>query len=377
MKKLLLSFFSIILLFSLLTTMLVSCNEPAPEPAPEQPKEPQVINIPDVKVDLKAPENRVEVSESEPSEVTDASGKKLSGEEWILNSKFSKEYIQRLGEGEYTFTYKSETQTGTIKLIITDSERPNYLFTATIPSVLEYRDSIELPQLVKDQDSYQGDYEVNYELKLGETEVEVLDEDGKMSVEALDPGNYTFTAWLDRNGTKYTYEQSFYVKTFEEYLKSKENVFFYNEQTSENIAINENGYYTVDTHANTYMHMYTVSQEVIEKAKLDGKTKVIFTIVTDRMYSEKAEDPASVGNFWMTDSWKDFYADLSMPSEGVVDNTKHPDCPHIKSLRIENGKYIYEGTVFLNIGFFSKEKPLQLWFTNGAKVSAEIGIRFE
>ena len=44
------------------------------------------ISIPTVTVDLYNPENRVSVSESEPSTVVDSNGRTLTEKEWLLNS---------------------------------------------------------------------------------------------------------------------------------------------------------------------------------------------------------------------------------------------------------------------------------------------------
>ncbi len=340
----------------------------------QQTGEVQTITIPDVKVDLKAPENRVQVSETNKSQVFDANGLKLSDTQWLMNSKFSKSYIQSLGVGEYTFTYQSETEKGTIKLIITDNEEPDYVFVAQVADNATYQESLLLPELVKNQDSYQDDYEISYTLKLGDTVIETEKADGGYKTPALAGGEYTWTASLTKNGTVYDYRQSFKVQSFEEYLTANMNALLMDEQ-QKTFKTSDNGVYHIDTTGNTEIFRYTITQEIMDKALAAGKTRIVFTVTTDDWYVDGGPAGHS-GSFWMTDCWKDFKIGWGGEQEFVLDKSAD-DIPYITSMKKVDGKYVYIGTAFLESGYFTTATPLQLWFAGALNCKADVTVTFE
>lgn len=360
---------------ALLTTITLSfwgCGEKKEETQKEQPK--QTIQIPEVTVDLQSPENKVKVPAEEPSKVKDASGQQLSDAQWLMNSKFSKSYIQSLGTGSYTFTYESAASTGTIHLTITDEEKPNYVFSKEIPQTVAFLDSLFLPRLVKEQDSYQEDFEVSYELSCAETAVELLEKPEGFQTEALNAGDYVWTATLTKDGTVHTYTHNFHVQGFDEYLQGNLNTLFFDEQAKTYLAA-ENGKFAVNTHGNTDIFRYTVSQNVIEKAISAGKTWVVLTITVDKPYAGDASGE-NKGSFWMTDSWNQYNIGCSglTPFRKDLRNTSNSS---VVSMSVENGSYVYRMEGDLRLGQFTQSTPLQYFFADGIQCQAELTLRFE
>ena len=360
---------------ALLATIALSfwgCGEKKEETQKEQPK--QTIQIPEVTVDLQSPENKVQVPAEEPSKVMDASGQQLSDAQWLMNSKFSKSYIQSLGAGSYTFTYESATSTGTIYLTITDEEKPNYVFSEKIPQAVAFLDSLFLPRLVKEQDSYQEDFEVSYQLSCAETAVELLEKPEGFQTEALNAGDYVWTATLTKDGTVHTYTHNFHVQGFDEYLQSNLDTLFFDEQTKTYLAAEE-GRFAVNTNGNTDIFRYTVSQDVIEKAISAGKTWVVLTIAVDKPYAGDAGGE-NKGSFWMTDSWNQYNIGCSSlaPFRKDLRNTNNSS---VVSMSVENGSYIYRMEGDLRLGQFTQSTPLQYFFADGIQCQAELTLDFE
>ena len=360
---------------ALLATIALSlwgCGEKKEEIQQAQSK--QTIQIPEVTVDLQSPENKVQVPAEEPSKVMDASGQQLSDAQWLMNSKFSKSYIQSLGTGSYTFTYESSTSTGTIYLTVTDEEKPNYVFSEEIPQTVAFLDSLFLPRLVKEQDSYQGDYEVSYQLCCGENAVELLEKPEGFQTEALMSGDYAWTATLKKDGVEHTYTHRFHVQSFDEYLQSNLDTLFFDEQTKGYLAA-EDGKFAVNTHGNTDIFRYTVSQDVIEKAISAGKTWVVLTIAVDKPYAGDAGGE-NKGSFWMTDSWNQYNIGCSglSPFRKDLRNTSNSS---VVSMSVENGSYIYRMEGDLRLGQFTQSTPLQYFFADGIQCQAEMTLSFE
>ena len=352
---------------------LCGCGEKKEE-TQQQIQSKQTIQIPEIVVDLQNPENKVQVPAEEPSKVFDASGQQLSDAQWLLSSKFSKSYIQSLGAGSYTFTYESATSTGTIYLTITDEEKPNYVFSEEIPQTVAFLDSLFLPRLVKEQDSYQGDYEVSYQLCCGENAVELLEKPEGFQTEALNAGDYIWTATLTKDGTSHSYTHNFHVQSFDEYLQGNLNTLFFDEQTKAYLAAEE-GKFAVNTHGNTDIFRYTVSQDVIEKAISAGKTWVVLTIVLDKPYAPDASGE-NKGSFWMTDSWNEY----NIGCNGLtpyVDDLNDRGISAVVSMSVENGSYIYRMEGDLRLGQFTKSTPLQYFFADGIQCQAELTLCFE
>lgn len=330
----------------------------------------QTIEIPQVTVDLQNPENKVAVPAEEFSKVFDQAGQQLSDSQWLMNSKFAKSYIQNLGAGSYTFTYESATATGTICLTVTDAEKPYYVFESPIPQTIAYLDSLFLPRLVKEQDSYQGDYEISYQLRCADRQVEVLEKPGGFQTEALETGDYFWIATLMHNGAEQTYTHSFHVLSFEEYLQSNLNMLFFDEQNKEYLAA-QDGKFIVDTQGNKDIFRYTVSQDIMDKAISAGKTWVILTIVVDKPFAADASGE-NKGSFWMTDSWNQYNIGCSglTPYEKSV-------LFSVASMSMENGRYVYRLEGDLRLGYFTKSTPLQYFFADGIQCQAEMTLTFK
>jgi len=359
-------------LLAAMTLSLWGCGEKKEEIQQAQSK--QTIQIPEVTVDLQSPENKVQVPAEEPSKVVDASGQQLSDAQWLMNSKFSKSYIQSLGAGSYTFTYESASATGTIRLTITDKEKPNYVFSEEIPQTVAFLDSLFLPRLVKEQDSYQQDYAVSYELSCAETAVELLEKPEGFQTEALNAGDYVWTATLTKDGTVHTYTHNFHVQGFDEYLQSNLDTLFFDEQAKTYLAA-EDGKFAVNTHGNTDIFRYTVSQDVIEKAISAGKTWVVLTIAVDKPYAADASGE-NKGSFWMTDSWHKY----NIGCNGLtpyVDDLSDRGISAVVGMSEENGRYVYRMEGDLRLGYFTESTPLQYFFADGIQCQAELTLHFE
>ena len=353
-----------------------SSGENPPEPTSETPVGVIEIEIPTVTVDLSAPENKVGVSAAEKSEVFDSSGRKLTAEEWLLNSKFSKAYIKRLGAGEYTFSYKSETKKGTIKLIVTDDGKPNYVFASEVPDTLNYLEKARLPRLVREQDSYQDDYSPAYSLKKGDEEIEVAEtDDGEGFVSSkLEAGDYVWKAVIEKDGKTFEYARTFSVTTFEQWLTSIQDEIILDKQTGEYIKA-ENGKYPIDTTNNGDMFSYTIDNSVLRIAMTAGKTMVKAEVLSDRLID--GGETVNNGTLWLSNGWKGYQWAFSGANEYTEDKSKDKP-PRISGMKKDGDKFNYYTTGYLNNSYFSAESknPLQLDFANGAKAKTLVTITF-
>ena len=359
-------------LLAAMTLSLWGCGEKKGEIQQAQSK--QTIQIPEVTVDLQNPENKVEVSAEEPSKVFDASGQQLSHTQWLMNSKFSKSYIRSLGAGSYTFTYESGVATGTIYLTVTDAEKPNYVFASEIPQTVAFLDALFLPRLVREQDSYQGDYEVSYQLRCAEAAVELLEKPEGFQTEELMSGDYAWTATLKKDGVEHTYTHRFHVQSFDEYLQSNLDTLFFDEQAKSYLTAEE-GKFTINTQGNTDIFRYTVSQDVIEKAISAGKTWVVLTVAVDKPYADDASGE-NKGSFWMTDSWNKYNIGCSslIPFRKDLRGTSNSS---VVSMSVADGSYIYRMEGDLRLGQFTDATPLQYFFADGIQCRAELTLYFE
>lgn len=332
------------------------------------------ITIPAITVDLRAPENRAEVPADVKSEVFDKNGRKLDSGEWLLNSKFSKSYIKSLGAGEYTFTYKTERTTGTIHLVITDNEKPAYVFSSEIPETLLFRSDVDLPKMVKDQDSYQADYTAAYALTKNGEAAEFSETENGYVAAALTEGEYRWTATIEKDGVSYEYFQTFAVGTFDDWLKAKENELWLDKQNGDYLR-SDGGEYEIDTSANNDMFSYTIDNSVLQIAMSAGKTKVRVEVLCDKIVDG---GEAGTGSLWLSNSWKGYVWAFSGAVEYDEDSSAEAS-PRISGMKIVNGKFNYYTTGFLRDSYFSaaSKNPLQLDFANKAKVKATIGVSFE
>ncbi len=355
-----------ILTVFLLTALLAGCQQAPLQQT--QPQEKQSITIPAVTVDLQAPENQVQVGETEASTVYDAAGNALTDTQWLLNSKFAKSYIKSLGVGNYTFTYESATATGVIHLTITDNQPPKYVFTEEIPGTVNFLSSVTLPELVKEQGSYQDDYAVSYELKRGEEAVELTD---GFVTSGLTEGTYTWTASALKDGVPYEFTQSFYVQSFAEYLETIEGSLLLDEQSGRYIAPQEK-VYAVDTQSNNSDYFYTVNPEVLAVAMTAGVETVTITVTTDEPLVYGAS-----GSIWISNSWNGYVFGVEGKTARTTDRSAVSEpTRYIGTVAVQDGKYIYQGTVFLDPDIFTESQPLSLQF-NFAQCLADVKLEFQ
>lgn len=332
------------------------------------------ISIPAISVDLCAPENKAEVPADVKSEVFDETGRKLDDSEWLLNSKFSKAYIRALGVGEYTFTYKTEKTTGVIRLTVTDNQKPAYVFFSEIPEKLPFLSNVQLPKIVKDQDSYQGDYPATYKLTKNGEEAEFSETESGYFAAALKEGEYRWTATILKESVSYEYFQTFTVGTFDEWLKDNENELWLNKQSG-NYLQSENGEYEIDTSLNNDMFSYTIDNSVLQIAMAAGKTKVRVDVLCDKIVDGGEQGS---GSMWLSNGWKGYVWAFSGAKEYDTDYSTE-ESPRISGMKIINGKFNYYTVGFLRDSYFSanSKNPLQLDFANKAKVRAVVTISFE
>jgi len=347
-------------------------------------KEPQTIIIPSVSVDLSAPENKVEVPSDVVSYVYDSDGNMLTSSQWLLNSKFAKEYIRSLGVGEYAFTYKSASAVGTITLIVTDSGKPKYVFRSQVPSVVTLCEQIYLPELVKEQDSYQAELQPEYTLLKGDDEIEVTQTEKGILTPILQGGDYVWCATLTENSTVYEYTQSFHVTTFEEWMTSIEDEMLYCINTGEYVLANDDQY-VLDASQNTDLLSYTISNDILKMAMKAGKSKFRIEVISDKIISGGSSNNMYIGNDWPEHNRYIWNFAASVEYEDLS-NMSDADLPRGFGMEIVDeegdanyGKYKYWTVGFLNVeghDYFDKQ-ALRLDFANGANPHATVTIMFE
>ena len=248
----------------------------------------ETVTFTDVTIDISAPENVVkEANPTEYSEVFDATGKKLTSAQWLLNSKFAKEYVKTLAIGTHTFTYQSATKEGTIKLIITDSAAPRYAFNFDVSGKMNYDASgsettYSLPLLVKDQDSYQDDYAVSYKLlSIGnetETEVAVTAAEDCYKAE-LAGGKYKWVATATLGERTKSFSVEFEKETFDAYIKRNEDKFLLDSSKGTFVDCSY-GSYSISTTVTEY-YRFQIANTFIQNAIKEGK-KIHIELTTEQ-----------------------------------------------------------------------------------------------
>ncbi len=326
------------------------------------------LSIPAVTVDLAAPENCVQVPQSEDSRVTDENGQVLTDSQWLLNSKFSKSYIKSLGVGTYSFTYESQTHKGTIELTVTDDAAPAYQFNSQLDETVAYRSSVVLPELVKDQDSYQDDCAVSYTLLHGQEAVELAD---GFVTPALAEGSYTWLATVTKGGTAHEFAQSFKVQSFDEYLQEQAGALLWDQQKNSYIAP-EDGKYAISTVGNTLDYFYTLNADVLSTAITAGKQTVTLTVVTDTPLSG-----GESGSVWVSNGWNGYVFGVEGTKPFTVDRTSK-DWPtrYYSAMERMGEKYVYTAVAYLDSTVFTTAQPLTLQF-NYAQCEATVTVSFE
>lgn len=316
-------------------------------------QEPVMVTFSELVIDLSNPENVVEEADpTEKSEVFDSAGNKLSDTQWLLNSKFSKSYIASLPLGEHTFEYKSETKYGTIKIVITNAVAPKYLFSFDVEDLLKYEDAPLLPLLVKDQDSYQPNYNVEYTLYeiQGETKTSIP-VDLAVGLEGytadLQPGDYQWLATATLEEENYQFSVDFKKESFDEYLERKKDVFLYDEGRAVYVK-NTNGQYQIDTIVQEF-YTYSIPNDIVNSAIKEGK-RFGFRIIM----SEPTKTHLWITNgYWGSQAEKLTYAFSGNPAEKETYSfTNYID---------EDGNYVYETVTDLKAEQFAKNETLDFY----------------
>ena len=283
-----------ILLLVLLSFSVVACGKTDDSGSSQKPgdssgiTERTEITIPTVTVDLFDPENKVEVSETDKSTVTDSNGRTLTEKEWLLNSKFSKKYIASIGVGEYTFDYSSEKAYGKITLIVTDNQAPNYVLSFELGETVYYDELSLLPKVVKNPDSYQANSEVEYALSAenGDTQESVAytEHDEKSFISDLKPGSYVWKATVKSGEKTVTYERTFEKESYSSYYARVMPTMIYDKFRNEYCPF-DGEYITVDTTVlgnsdSDQMNFSITNEEALKQIAL-GNTAVKFTIISE------------------------------------------------------------------------------------------------
>lgn len=283
-----------IILLVLLSFSVVACGKTDDSGSSQKPgdssgvTERTEITIPTVTVDLFDPENKVEVSETDKSTVTDSNGRTLTEKEWLLNSKFSKKYIASIGVGEYTFDYSSEKAYGKITLIVTDNQAPNYVLSFELGETVYYDELSLLPKVVKNPDSYQTNGEVEYSLSAenGDTQesVDYTEHDEKSFISDLQPGSYVWKATVKSGEKTVTYERTFEKESYSAYYTRVMPTMIYDKFRNEYCPF-DGEYITVDTTVlgnsdSDQMNFSITNAEALKQIAL-GNTAVKFTIISE------------------------------------------------------------------------------------------------
>ena len=367
---------SCLLLAMLCAISMVSCKDSATESSQSQ-IEPQEIMIQPITVDLFDPENRVEgLNPNEESTVTDSAGNVLSDSQWLLNSKFSKSYVASLGIGTYTYQYRSESKYGTITLIVADSKAPNYVWDFEMKknsageTILYKDDEVLFPLLNKEQDSFQSEYEIAYQLYASgeqETPIDtVLTEDGYTIEETL-TGSYRWTATATKVGKEpYIFSQVFRMESFDEYVARKQGEFLYaytTDYTAGKYLQAVGGKYEIDTKFDVTMvnknnashqvfYKYQISNEMVQIALKEGRTHLTYTLTLDA--------PMNKTGLWVTNEWSGLQVGFSEKSFANTDTWmwNEDKCTNFKAVKAGS---VYTVSLDLAEQFFNTGKNLEFW----------------
>ena len=305
--------------------------------------EPIKVSFAEITIDLSDPENIVsEADPFEKSDVFDATGRKLTENEWLLNSKFAKSYIKSLPLGKHVFEYKTSTKYGTITIVITDKDAPRYVFSFGVDDVLNFEDEVALPRLVKDQDSYQDDYEVTYELYHIGDGVETIipvEERAQGYWADLAPGTYQWFATARLGEKWHHFSLNFRKETFDEYIERQKDTLVFDAEQKTYVK-NVDGTYAINTTVKEY-YTYSVSNAIIHSAIKAGKSIGIRLTMTE---------PTKTC-LWMTNNqWHNDALKLAIPYQG--------------SEVEKDGKYIYTQILDLDAKYFANEEDLAVIFTS-------------
>ncbi len=315
-------------------------------------------------VDLSDPENVVkELDGSTATFVVDGNGHTLSNEEWLLNSKFSKDYIAKLGVGEYSFDYTSGNKKGKIALTVTDGLAPNYVFAYDVQTTVPFGTTPLLPKLIKSQDSFQADYVVEYTLSEeydGEKdEVPFTEEYDGYGAVLFGGVTYEWKASIEKDGKIYDYTKKFKTQSYEEWLDYNKDALFYNLATAK-FEKRKDDAYSIDTSGNVGMRHYQIPNEMILSAISGGYGKL--TLEFDLTKSDQSSYTVADQDIWFANGdknggWKGWaYSCINNPF-GVQ----------------TNGGYL-SITIPLDESKFSNGEAFQISFNVGVEVVGTVKL---
>lgn len=379
MKKFISTILSVLMIFS-----LVGCNggESSGSSSNSNVEETvqKEISIPTVTVDLYNPENRVVVSETEPSTVIDQNGRTLTDKEWLLNSKFSKSYIRSLGVGTYTFQYSSAKEFGTITLIIKDEQNPNYVFYFEMDELVEYDSKLLLPKMVKNPDSYQEDCTVDYKLykdKDGQKEEIAFVEYNERAFTALDlTGSYTWQATVSDGENPFEYERAFSLESYETYKARVMPTMVFNAETNKYCPY-DGEYITLDSMQLGTMdddqYDFNISnEEILKQISLGNDCATLTFESTNGDFFGVRENGATDTGLWVTNGWSSWFYSITAATDG---ETLTSNLAIVKTTLGDNS-YRYVVKVRLEEAHFSNNQPLQMKFTYNCRRVCRMTVEF-
>lgn len=338
------------------------------------------ISIPTLTVDLYDPENKVAVSETEPSVVVDGDGRTLTEKEWLLNSKFSKSYIRSLGVGTYTFQYSSAKEYGTITLVITDKEQPNYVFYFEMDEMVEYDSMPLLPKLVQNPDSYQAACEVSYKLyKVSDTDKteKTFVEYNERAFTLLDKeGSYLWQASVITGDTTYDYERAFTFESYDAYKARVMPTMVFNAETNKYCPY-DGEYITLDsTQLGTMdddQYDFNISNEEILKQISLGNDCATLTFESDNgdFFGTRENGDVDTG-LWVTNGWSSWFYSITAMTDGVSATSSYV----IEKTTLGANHYRYLVKVRLDEAHFSNNQPLQMKFTYNCRRVCKMTVEF-
>lgn len=372
----------------LLTTILafvsvtfVSCRRGDKDAVVEK----NLIEISAVTVDLYNPENKVAVDASKPSCVYDENGNKLTDRQWLLNSKFAKNYISSLGVGVFYFKYVNDTEYGLITLNIQNEKNPNYVFYFE-PSEIGYYDArLLLPKLVKNPDSYQSanaeyDYKLLKKVETEYVEIDFENYNDKAFSSDVTEGEYKWCAKATVDGKATEHFREITMETQSEYVKRVMPTMIYDVKNKTYCQYFDVGnYILVDTsNANfadddTQFNFNISNEEVLKQIDL-GKNCATITLETINGDFDGVRQNGSKDNgLWITNNWVSWYYAIYSSNDGFVSSSKM----NFTKQTVESNHFVYTVNIKLEKSDFNNGQVLQLKYTYGCQRECHVKIEFK
>jgi hypothetical protein len=227
------------------------------------------ISIPDLTLDLAAPENSI-VKRGTYTNAHLAKGLTLlSDSEFLLESKIAKSYLKSLGAGTYVFTFLCEEGYTDFTLTLTDKEAPEVIFDYSYEGAKLLEGEASLPTFaLLDEDSYQN-ITLHYSLSRDGVSVS-LDS-------ALEEGSYVYSVSVIRGGLVVESKQLHFsvLKDFEYYGLAANAYSKISISGADMSASMEEGAIKVTTGSNCSLyHPCTLSwgADLVDEAKAAGRT---------------------------------------------------------------------------------------------------------